>query len=102
MCAQARRWGRYWKKLTRKHTKRLLMEMREMDDTQDSFLRRALRALDRGAHPGETDNLGDFITTARVIPISVLAILVGVLSAFVALILLRLIGLFTNLFFFGR
>jgi chloride channel protein, CIC family len=48
------------------------------------------------------EKLGDFTTTATVLPISLLAIAIGALSAFVALALLRLIGLFTNLFFFGR
>jgi H+/Cl- antiporter ClcA/CBS domain-containing protein len=48
------------------------------------------------------DKRGDFTTTARVIPLSLVAIGIGVLSAFVALALLRLIGLFTNLFFFQR
>jgi len=37
-----------------------------------------------------------------VIPISALAMAIGLLCAFVALALLRLIGLFTNLFYFGR
>lgn len=46
--------------------------------------------------------LGDFTTTPRVIFISVLALGIGAISAFIALILLRLIGLFTNLFFFQR
>jgi len=46
--------------------------------------------------------LGDFTTTTRLLPISALAICIGVLAAFVALALLRLIGLFTNLFYFGR
>jgi CIC family chloride channel protein len=46
--------------------------------------------------------LGDFTATSRMIPISLLAIGIGIISAFVALILLRLIGLFTNLFFFQR
>src|SRR5215471_18352758 len=46
--------------------------------------------------------LGDFTTTWSVIPISLVAIGIGVLSAFVALALLRLIGLFTNLFFYLR
>src|SRR6202011_2434065 len=36
------------------------------------------------------------------VPISALAIVIGVICAFVALALLRLIGLFTNLFYFGR
>ncbi|MFY9904122.1 MAG: chloride channel protein [Terriglobales bacterium] len=48
------------------------------------------------------DELGDFTTTWRVFPISLLAILIGAICAFVALALLRLIGLFTNLFYFGR
>ncbi|HJZ65448.1 MAG TPA: chloride channel protein [Candidatus Acidoferrum sp.] len=45
---------------------------------------------------------GDFTTSVRVIPISLLAIAIGAVCAFVALALLRLIGLFTNLFYFGR
>jgi chloride channel protein, CIC family len=36
------------------------------------------------------------------VPISAIAVAIGVLSAFVALALLHLIGLFTNLFFFQR
>ncbi len=48
------------------------------------------------------ERLGDFTTTARVIPLAGIAIGIGVLSSFVALALLRLIGLFTNLFFFQR
>src|ERR1700704_6410503 len=48
------------------------------------------------------DDLGDFTTTWRVVPISLLATVIGVVCAFVALALLRLIGLFTNLFYFGR
>ena len=48
------------------------------------------------------ETLGDFTTTKRVIPISVLAMVIGLVCAFVALALLRLIGLFTNLFYFGR
>ena len=46
--------------------------------------------------------LGDFTTTLRVLPISALAVVIGAVCAFVALALLRLIGLFTNLFYFGR
>ncbi|MDE2322548.1 MAG: chloride channel protein, partial [candidate division NC10 bacterium] len=48
------------------------------------------------------NELGDFTATPRVVPISALAVGIGALSAFVALILLRLISLFTNLFFYGR
>src|SRR6202049_2681685 len=48
------------------------------------------------------DELGDFTTTWRVVPISALAKVIVWVCAFVALALLRLIGLFTNLFYFGR
>jgi H+/Cl- antiporter ClcA/predicted transcriptional regulator len=48
------------------------------------------------------ETLGDFTTNWRVIPISGLAIVIGVVSAYVALALLRLIGFFTNIFFYGR
>src|SRR5579872_2646762 len=54
------------------------------------------------AQPVHLDHLGDFTTTARVIPISALAVLIGVFAAFVAAALLKLIGFFTNLFFFQR
>ena len=53
-------------------------------------------------HKGSPSELGDFTTTWRVIPISLIAIGIGALTAFVALALLRLIGLFTNLFFYQR
>jgi chloride channel protein, CIC family len=48
------------------------------------------------------EELGDFTTTLRVLPISALAIVIGVLCAYVALALLRLIGLFTNVFYYGQ
>jgi H+/Cl- antiporter ClcA len=46
--------------------------------------------------------LGDFTTTPRVLPITLLSIAIGVLAAYVALALLKMIGLFTNLFFYQR
>jgi CIC family chloride channel protein len=45
---------------------------------------------------------GDFTTTPRVIPISLLAICIGVISTYVAWALLRLIAFFTNAFYYGR
>jgi chloride channel protein, CIC family len=48
------------------------------------------------------NQLGDFTTTQRVISLSAIALVIGVLNAFVALALLKLIGLFTNLVFFQR
>ena len=44
--------------------------------------------------------LADFTANGRIIFLSIIALGIGILSAFVALALLRLIGLFTNLFFF--
>lgn len=46
--------------------------------------------------------LGDFTVTPRVLILSLLAIAIGLLSTVVAFVLLRLIGLFTNLFYFHR
>jgi CIC family chloride channel protein len=51
---------------------------------------------------GGGERLGDFTTTPRVLLVSAIALGIGALSAFVALALLRLIGLFTNIFFFQR
>lgn len=48
------------------------------------------------------DDLGDFTTTMRVLPLALLATVIGVLAAFLALGLLRMIALFTNLFYFQR
>lgn len=44
--------------------------------------------------------LGDFTTSRRVLRISLLAIVIGLASAVIAFLLLRLIAFFTNLFFF--
>jgi len=49
-----------------------------------------------------SERLGDFTATARVIPISLLAIAIGLISTFVAWALLRLIGFFTNVFYYGH
>lgn len=46
--------------------------------------------------------LGDFTATARMIPIALLAIGIGFIATFIAWVLLRLIGFFTNVFYFGR
>ncbi len=60
----------------------------------------ATRAITELLPGAPADELGDFTTTRRVIPIALLAICIGTVSGFVALALLKLIGLFTNLFFF--
>jgi chloride channel protein, CIC family len=64
------------------------MESREIEENNN-----------RTFTPGE---LGDFTATPRLIPISIAAIVVGVIASVVALALLKLIGLFTNLFYFQR
>ena len=43
------------------------------------------------------EELGDFTTTVRVIPISLMAIVIGGLGACVAWLLLKTIGIFTNI-----
>jgi H+/Cl- antiporter ClcA/CBS domain-containing protein len=53
-------------------------------------------------HSERGADLGDFTTSSRVLPIAALAVLIGAFGALVAAALLKLIGLFTNLFFFQR
>lgn len=53
-------------------------------------------------HKDISEQLGDFTTTARVVPISLLAIVVGLIATCVAWALLRLIGFFTNVFYYGH
>ena len=59
------------------------------------------RVLHVGEEPRGTPE-GDFTVTPRVLLLSLLAIAIGLLSTLVAVALLRLIGLFTNLFYFHR
>jgi len=59
-------------------------------------------SLRQGPGPAELHDLGDFTTTPRVITISVMATAIGFICGFVAWLLLKLIGFFTNLFFFQR
>jgi len=46
------------------------------------------------------DRLGDFTADRRILTLTGMAALIGVISAFVALALLRLIGFFTHLFYY--
>src|SRR5581483_11341799 len=50
----------------------------------------------------DAPRLADFTTDLRVVPLSVLCIVIGVIGAYLALILLKLIYLFNNLFFFHQ
>src|SRR3982750_1128286 len=64
-----------------------------------------LTIYDRGMashRPTKLDHLGDFTTSPRVISISLLAIVIGLVAAFIAAALLKQIGLCTTLFFFQR
>ena len=46
--------------------------------------------------------LGDFTATRRMVLLSGIAVVIGMIASFVALALLKLIALFTNLFYFHR
>lgn len=59
-------------------------------------------AIPREAKPRPAKELGDFTTSWRVLPVASIAVGIGVVAAFVAVALLRMIGLFTNVFFFHR
>jgi H+/Cl- antiporter ClcA len=52
--------------------------------------------------PSAAALLGDFTMTPRVLWIGLLAIFIGLVTSYIALALLRLIGIFTNLFFYQR
>ena len=56
----------------------------------------------KSVHRG-VEQLGDFTTVdRRLVFISLAAIVIGTVAAFVAVVLLALIGFFTNLFYYGR
>ena len=47
-------------------------------------------------------NRGDFTANPRVLVVTLMAVFIGVASAFVALALTKLIGFFTNVFYYQR
>jgi H+/Cl- antiporter ClcA len=49
-----------------------------------------------------SENLGDYTVSPRMLTIAIFALGIGVVSAFIALGLLQLIGLCTNIFFYQR
>ncbi len=67
--------------------------------TKDGAGPKSKHAKSKKAHKGE---LGDFTLTTRTIPISILAIVIGLISTGLAWLLLRLIGLVTNWFYYQR
>ncbi len=77
-------------------------EVRESLSSEAPPVRETAVVLDEQMSGEVVERLGDFTTNVRVVWISALAIGIGALSAVIALALLRLIGLFTNLLFFGR
>ena len=61
--------------------------------------------MSKSPHTGtksRAEKLGDFTATPRMLWVALLAVGIGLIGSVVALGLLRLIGLFTNLFYFGR
>ena len=52
--------------------------------------------------PSTHTELGDFTATRRILLLAAIALLLGIISTFLSVALLRLIALFTNLFFFQR
>ncbi|MFI5277828.1 MAG: chloride channel protein [Ktedonobacterales bacterium] len=64
--------------------------------------RRFIDSMNQDERDNSTGELSDFTTTPRVIFITALAVVIGAASAVISLLLLRAIGLFTNLFFFHR
>lgn len=52
-------------------------------------------------HP-KLQHLSDFTTTPRMLYMALMALVIGIISTFIALLLLKLIGLCTNLFFYLR
>lgn len=62
----------------------------------------AHEAKDKEALTLKASVLGDFTADARLLWISALALIVGLLCALIAIVLLGLIGFFTNLFFYQR
>ena len=53
-------------------------------------------------HKSSLKELGDFTTTVRVVPIMLMAVVIGAIGACVAWLLLKLIGFFTNVFYYQR
>ena len=53
-------------------------------------------------HKSALKELGDFTTTIRVVPIMLMAIVIGAIGAYVAWLLLKLIGFFTSIFYYQR
>ena len=53
-------------------------------------------------HKSSLKELGDFTTTIRIVPIMLMAVVIGAIGACVAWFLLKLISFFTNVFYYQR
>jgi CIC family chloride channel protein len=53
-------------------------------------------------HKSSLEELGDFTTTIRIVPIMTMAVVIGAIGACVAWLLLKLIGFFTNVFYYHK
>jgi chloride channel protein, CIC family len=73
-----------------------------MSHTFSQIWRKIMNAFSGLGNDETLGKLGDFTVTPRVMILSFFAIVIGVIGAIVALILLRLIGLITNLAFYGH
>ncbi len=75
----------------------LWLSAKQRFSERDSGKARAQEVIPKGE-----EKLGDFTADARLIWLSFLALIVGLLCALIAIVLLGLIGFFTNLFFYQR
>lgn len=73
-----------------------------MPEQGTSLRQRLARALSGIGSQESSGRLGDFTTTLRVIPISAMAVGIGIIGAYVALWLLKLIYFFTGISFYQR
>ncbi len=79
------------------------MRNQESETDKSMGLRARLgKVIGRFAYNESSGVLGDFTTTPRMLIITSMAIVIGVIGAFITLILLLLINFFTNLFFYQR
>jgi len=69
---------------------------------RDEFWQVIMQKASRLGNAEALGKLGDFTTSPRTVLVSGLSLIIGIIGAFVAWALLKLIGIFTNLFFFQR
>ncbi len=70
--------------------------------TDDSLESMNVTAIDERDDKAIVNHLGDFTATKRMLVLVGFSVVIGAIAAVIALVLLRLIGFFTNLLYFGR